>query len=197
MNFSNIITATRNAIYSFSFFGPNKGNNALATVRDLETLTNQLNNMFPYRFFDVQLSQVGTDAPIVQRLAAGAGECPHNCDCKLIDCDCKSPCGDENAVSSGATGDPIMGSARTAPGVYVFTFNMAPDYIAKYARAASIKNISFAFTPFSDIAHQITVTQIPTGVANLNQYEVRTYNAGVLADGILNHTVVSMKIFFN
>lgn len=195
MNFSDIIAATRNSIYSFSFFGPNKGNNALATIKDVTNLTDQLNNMFPYRFFDVQLNQVGTDAPIVQRLAAGAGECMRNCssDCAL--CDCIKSC--SNETTSISIQDAIMGSARTGVGTYMFTFNMPAEYVAKYARAASIKNISFAFTPFSDIAHQVTVTQIPTGVANLNQYEVKTYNAGVLADGILNHTVVSMKIFFN
>lgn len=198
MNFSDIVAATRNAIYSFSFFGANKGNNALATIKDVNNITNQLNNLFPYRFFDVQLNQAGIEAPVVARLAAGATECGRACACRAGNsccCDCTNDCTNESA--SITIGDNIMGSARTGVGTYVFTFNMPAEYVAKYARAASIKNVGFSFTPFSDINHQVTVRQIPTGLTNLNTYEVKTYNAGVLADGVLNQTVVSMKIFFN
>lgn len=194
MNFSNILTATRNAV-GFSFFGANRGNNALATVKDLGNITTQLNNMFPYRFFDVSLNQVLAEAPVVSRLAAGAGECSHNCTCSTSAgccCDCKATCTNED-VGIALT-DAIMGSSRVGVGSYVFTFNMPPDYIARYPRAAKIANVGFNFTPFSLPTHSVTVEKLP--VPDGNQYAVKTYDAGVLADNILHDTVVAMKIYF-
>jgi hypothetical protein len=192
MNFSNIIAATRN-VTGFSFFGANKGNNALATLKDVEDLGNQLNNMFSYRLHDVVISHnavPGGDLRIAV-MAAGATECPHNCgsDCILCDCKTGNPCtGGTNEITG--TQRAILVGHNMGVGIYELSVVLPPDYVKKNSNP--ITKVAFFFEPLTEVLANVTIT--PT--ADPSIYILRTFLGGVPSDTVLNNTAVSLKIFF-
>ena len=184
-NFSNILTATRNAI-RFSFFGANAGNNALATIKDLNNLTNQLNNIFSYRMYDFSLTQTGGAVPVLTQLAVGAGECRYNCDCVSLDCGCSAPCGQETA-----TGFTYFDIVKTAPGVFDITVALPSEFVAK--NPATIKKIGLSIGPLPNYGDQVIIT--PGGAPNI--FTLTTYNiSGAPVDDIFTDTIIAAKIYF-
>ena len=184
MNLSNIIAATRNRI-SFSFFPPNSGDNALMTIKDGNSIISQINNMISYRMYDFMITQ---QAPSIQpaliKLAASATECPHSCDCKLYNCDCK--CADEGNASASA----FFVVTNTGPGIFTFTINVPPAYAAKQDNP--LKHVALVF---SGLAVPGFVTVVPTSAPNV--LTVTTLNAAGIPDNfIFNKTIVQARLYF-
>lgn len=184
-NFSNIVAATRNAI-GFSFFGANKGDNAIATLKDLKQITDQLNNIFSYRMYDFMIDQQGGLDPVLTKMATGAGECPHNCASICSACDCQTGC--NNEAGGGFT---YFDFVHTAPGVFEVTVNLPPAFTAK--TPAPIKQVALFFSPFANYGDSVIVT--PTVAPNV--FIVTTYDlSGSPADNVFSNTVVAAKIYF-
>jgi hypothetical protein len=180
MNFSKIQASTKRL---FTFLGPYKGDNQLATLHEINQVFDRLNNLFPYRMHDIEITQTGTNAPSFVKLAAGATECPSNCSSgvgNVCICDCKSPCANEKA------GAFSVSAAYVSEGIYDFTFTLDPTI---YPNA--IKNVGFFFTPFETPLYTVSVKQI-----NANVYRVKTYNGGIVSNTIFKNTPVAMKIYF-
>lgn len=194
MNFSNIYAATRNLI-SFSFFGANRGNNSPATLKDVNNINNTLNNIFPYRMHDVMITTTGGVPVSIIRLANGAGDCEGaNCDCTLYKCDCGSPSCKWAGDKVDFNGSSIMNMSRTAPGVYSVIFDKTK--MIGFEKN-NIRNVGFFFAPVAIPGGSVTVVQVPTADANKSEYAITTYDAaGVIADGVLVNTPVSIKIYF-
>lgn len=177
MNFSNILASTRN-IVRFSFIRPNIGDNALATIKDLNQVIAGLNNLFPHRNFDVSITQTGIANPVITKLAAGATECPSSCSAVCSACDCKANCQDQLA---GAFSFSLV---RTGVGTYTLT-------VGGTTFTRPIQNMGMFFTPFTDVTSRVTVTQISPTV-----YHVNTFSGAVASDNIFNNTVVAMKFYY-
>jgi hypothetical protein len=86
MPVNRISVATRNILRKFGFnLPPTQGDNALATIKDVNYVIDAINNLFPYRMYDFAITQAGVENPVLTKLASGATECPNSCgsDCVL------------------------------------------------------------------------------------------------------------------
>lgn len=168
----------------FNFLPPYQGDQYFVTIKELNDVIAQLNNIQPYRSHDVTLTQSGTTAPVATKLASGAKECTSNCNCSNTTCDCSSPCGNERA------GIFSTAFTYTSAGVYNLRVTVDPTVYPK-----SIKDLGLYFSPLSNTAHTIVATQGET-TAHVINYTIRTYNSGVAANGILNDTKLLMRLYF-
>lgn len=175
---SRIIVSTRNIARKFSFLAPNQGDNALATLKDVNHVINSINNMIPYRSYDISLTQTGILDPAVTKMAVGAAECPKNCQAICTACDCQGTCQDESSTSFAAS------FARTGLGVYTITFTGS-------VITNPIKNVGFFFTPFAVAGHKVLVDRLSTNV-----FQLSTFNGAAPEDAIFNNTVIAMRIYF-
>lgn len=170
---------TRNILRKFGFtLPPTKGDNALATLKDVNYVIDAINNLFPYRMYDFAVTQTGTADPVMTKLSSGATECPGNCssDCKL--CDCTANCTNERAGNFSA----VM--ARTGVGVYTLT--IGGDFLG----GADIVDAGIFFRPFPVVSTRVTVTKTSATV-----YTIRTFENTTPTDALLN-TVVALKVYF-
>lgn len=174
-----ISVSTRNILRKFGFnYPPTQGDNALATIKDVNYVIDSINNVAPYRSFDFSIDQTGTAAPVITRLAAGAAECPSNCGSICSACDCTN-CQNEK---SGAFS---MIAARSGVGVYTLTFS------GSIFDNATIQNVGLFFTPLEAVTSNITVIKSSATV-----YTIRTFAGAVATDGLLNDTVVAARIYY-
>jgi hypothetical protein len=174
MNLS-LIVATKRRLFSALL-----GDNKLATLNDVNSVVNGINNMFPYRMYDFLITQSGTTAPVVTKLAAGAGECNGNCDCKNVECDCVSPCGDERRPF-------IIDPTYVEAGTYDLTIDFDTE---KYPKG--IKHIGFFFGALPSVENQVAAVKISDNV-----YRITTGDkTAALANGKLTDTPVMVKVYF-
>ncbi len=174
-----VSVSTRNLLRKFGFtYPPTQGDNALATIKDVNFVIDSINNMISYRSFDFSIDQAGAAAPVITRLAAGATECPNNCTSICSACDCKN-CTNETAGAFN------MAAARTGVGVYTLTFS------GSIFDGSTIQNVGLFFTPLEAVTSNITVVKTSATV-----YTVRTYTGAVAADGIFNDTVVAARVYY-
>jgi len=174
MSILSTLVATRKRTFNFL-----SGTNQLATIADVNKVINALNNLVPYRMYDVAITQSSTDAPVLSKLAAGAKECGVTCDCKTVNCDCSSPCGDDSSFS--------VSTSYSAVGVYDFTFTLDPKAYPK-----PIKNIGFFFGTLPSVESKVGVAKISTNVYRLTTAD----KSNVATNGLLTDTVLAMKIYF-
>lgn len=180
MPISKLSVATRNILRKFGFnFPPSQGDNALATIKDVNYIIDSLNNIAPYRSFDFSINQVGILDPVVTKLAVGASECPNNCGSICSACDCRSTCQNEGSSIFN------MAVARTGVGVYTLTFSGS-----QFAGAA-IQNVGLFFTPFPAVTTNITVVKTSATV-----YTLHTFAGAVATDGLLVNTVVAARVYY-
>lgn len=174
---SNLI-ATRKRTFNFL-----SGTNQLATISDVNKVINALNNLIPYRMYDVLITQTSTDAPVLTKLAAGLGECGGNCSSDCILCDCKtSPnCTNEKA------GNFSVATSYVSPGVFDFTFTLSSSV---YPRP--IRNVGFFFGPLPSVESKIGITKISANVYRLTTAD----KSNAATNGLLTDTVIAMKIYF-
>ena len=174
---SNLI-ATRKRTFNFL-----SGTNQLATISDVNKVINALNNLIPYRMYDVSITQTSTDAPVLTKLAAGLGECGGNCSSDCILCDCKtSPnCTNEKA------GNFSVATSYVSPGVYDITFILDPTI---YPRP--IKNVGFFFGTLPSVESKVGIAKSRTNVYTLTTAD----KSNVATNGLLTETVLAMKIYF-
>lgn len=162
------------------------GNSAFAQLGALNTLVDQINNMIPYRMYDIMISQTGSVVqPVLVKLASGATECPHSCDCKLYNCDCK--CGDEN----GITATPFLTVVNTGTGVFTFTFNVPETYLSKQDNPLKHVSLVFSALPVAGF-----VSAVPDALSP-NILTVTTYDStGAPANYIFDQTIVQARLYF-
>lgn len=170
---------TRNILRKFGFtFPPTQGDNALATLKDVNYVIDCINNLFPYRMYDFGITQTGTDNPVLTKLASGASECPNSCTSDCVLCDCRTSCNNEKAGAFSA--------AVTRTGVGTYRLVVSGDFLG----GATIQNVGLFFRPFPTVTTRVTVTKISS-----TTYEIGTYTNTVAADGLLD-TVVVMKVYY-
>jgi hypothetical protein len=204
MNFPNILASTRNAI-GFSFFGANRGDNAIATLKDMAQNNNRLNNIFNFRHHDVQVLSTGLNPAYpgfaVSVMSHGAGDCEGaSCDCTLYTCECGSPscrwAGSKPPTDfvGNPVGSTVVNIARIGVGQYTATI-LTP--ILGFEKAV-VRNVGFIFSNLA-IPGFATVTPVapgPVGTNNIH-YNIATTNAaGVPSDDVLTNSIISMRIFF-
>lgn len=169
----------------FSFFGPLKGNQALATLRNLQDVVNQLNNQMLYQPVHFKLSAPGGKNPIVysslQEGGSGA-ECTEVCTCNgTTTCACVTSlsCGNPKA---GAT--LITNVTYFAVGVYKILLN------ANHPRVMTNQGIGVWASALKNKDHAITISDPVKNVIT-----IETFNAGVAADGVLNNAIFQMNVY--
>jgi len=180
MNFSKL-QAVRHRL--FNFIGPYQGDNQLATIGDVNRVVDSLNNLFPYRLHDVEITQSGTSAPTFRVLAQGASECTSNCASSggVCACDCISGCTNEKS------GYFSLSATYVSAGVYEVTFALDP---IQYPRP--IKNVGFFFGALPSVESKVAVTKVSPTV-----YRIYTADkSATAANGLLTETVLAMKIYF-
>lgn len=181
MNF-NKLQATRKTI--FTFLGAYKGDNQIATISDVNEVYNRLNNLFPYRMYDVVFNQEGTNPPTFVKLAAGASECTRNCSAgagSSCACDCKVQCTNETA------GIITLVPTYIEPGVYDLTFNLDPKVYPN-----PIAHVGFFVSSvINDPDVKLSVTR-----RSANVYRITSSDKTGLANGLIVDKVVSFKIYF-
>lgn len=153
----------------------------LANIGDVNKIVNAFNNVFPYRMYDIQVSQSGETIPTFSKLASGAAECTSNCssDCAL--CDCSKPCGNEKS------GNFTVSASYIAKGTYDIRITVDPVI---YPRI--IKNVGFFFGGLPNGETHIGVTKLSSNVYRLTTSD-RSY---ALQNGLLTETVLAMKVYF-
>lgn len=181
MNFSKL-QASRKTL--FTFLGAYKGDNQIATISDVNEVYNRLNNLFPYRMYDVVFNQSGTNAPTFLKLAAGASECTRNCSSgagNSCACDCKVGCTNETA------GIITLVPTYVEEGVYDLTFELDTK---KYPYP--IKHVGVFVSSVTDnVENKISIIRQSTNV-----YRVYASNKTGAANGLIVDKVVSFKIYF-
>ena len=177
MSILSILVATRKRTFNFL-----SGTNQLATIADVNKVINGLNNLLPYRMYDVAITQSNTDAPVLSKLAAGAAECGSNCESSVCACDCtKGGCSNEKSGYFSAT------ASYVSPGVYDITFILDPTV---YPRP--IKNVGFFFGTLPSVESKVGIAKISTNVYRLTTAD----KSNVATNGLLTETVLAMKIYF-
>ena len=180
-----ILTSTRNIFSRFSFSGPGKGNQALVTIKDLQTVINNINNQIRYRPYEFMLTAMPNNAnPTIKTLVYGVsdGECSGSCNCSGNTC----PCFDSVNLSCSNEAFTLM-VAPTRVGVGTFHLNFSPNHPDLVNRGIGIW---VAALPSKD--DQVIVSPIVNNVITIT-----TYRNGVLEDLVLRDTAFSMKLYVN
>lgn len=180
------ITNVRSKILSFF---SNKEDVRLATISDVNHVIDKFNNVFPYRMFDIDLTQSGTDAPELRRLASGAAECTHVCSAGTSTscaCDCIKGCSNEGSRFASSL-------VYIGVGIYDLTITLDPKYFPR-----PIKNVGFFLGSHSEDAKLSFIQQrLEVGSPNIVKYRISVKDSSdVLANDVLNNTIIAMKIYF-
>jgi hypothetical protein len=169
-----------------------QGDNRLgASIQQVNDVITNFNSILSYRVYDLLISIPG---PVFQpenfRLLATGGNnetgCTVSCNPNYQTC-----CAGQSKEDVGFVMDSVV---YIGVGVYDFTFKANAKVYP-----TGIDHIGFSFTPFSDIAHQVAVERIISGGTVdplIATYRVKTFNAAVPADNILNKTIMATKTYF-
>lgn len=177
---SNILASTRNLV-RFSFLKPNIGDNALATIKDLNQVIKSINTQMYYRPYHLFYTQSGANDPVQTTVMVGSdSDCNSNCTTAADDCACPN-------FLTEKSGALIVQSKRTAVGVYELLLNSTNTDVTNN------RGVSVMIEPLANIAHEVRIDKSQLVASNI--IIIRTYNAGVLADGILTDTAVHFNFY--
>jgi hypothetical protein len=180
-----IYTGARNIFNSFSFNGPTRGNNALATVKDLQNVIWGINNQIRYRPIDFMLTGNGASDPTFKYLMSGQGnatECQGSCTCSTNECGCNGPVNDPGACQKDAF-TLFVAPTWISTGRYVMTFDpVHPDMVNR--------GIGVFVSAPKNPDEVVTVSKMVQ-----NRITISTYVAGVLSDNVLDETVFQMRVY--
>lgn len=185
-----ILIGTRN-IVRFSFTRPLQGDNALATIKDVNSVVNAVNNMFGYRTVDIAFTQSGQSDPNVKMESEGDPDC--------IDCDL--PPWTPGDVVCGCSGKRSVSTAftavnRTGPGVYELIINpTCPAIVNMTANGSTIGSFVEAL-PSMNAFVTVNKSQLAQNKLIINTFAFQN-NAWVASDNILNKTVIQFRIYGN
>ena len=188
----NIVVSTRNTLRLFSFTRPNIGDNAIATVKDLNDLALQFNATIGYRPYIISATQTQSNAPTYTILNNGrfySSTGPDDC----------SPCAANPPKCTGcgpATYSPLInrsiltGISRIAAGHYKVTLNETID---------SIKNM----VDISVICETANFKGGSPSIINIDKHldanppyiDIFTFSGITPTDGILTNTAIEFRVF--
>ena len=177
-----IFTGTRNLISSFIFNGAGRGNNALATVKDLQTIIYGINSQIYYRPVDFMLTNNGAADPTYKLLVSGATDCGSNCNCASNDCGCPGTVSDPTCGKE-ASAQLIVGVTRTNVGLYSLALD--PKHKDRTNRGIAIWTSNL-----SNKDHQVIVGKLVG-----DSITIATLDSGALSDTVLDQTVFQVKFY--
>jgi hypothetical protein len=161
------------------------GDQANATLADVNTVVDQMNNLNAYR--NVHFALKSTNNGIVMKsLISGSGivGCS-GCDCTVVggcDADCQDgdTCGKKDAAYS-----VITGAVQLALGVYELTLNTKMPFMA------NPKSYGMFVSQLEDITHQVQISKI----YNTNKIKIETFISGVPSGLVLNNTPFMFNVY--
>jgi hypothetical protein len=166
------------------------GNNALATLNDINQVVDDINFINNFTDARILFTQTGTLNPTFRIISSGvsSSRCSKECDSGGGDVCC-----DEVGSKHLKNTDWTFSMLRTATGV--FTLRLTALNEDSYPEG--LLGATFIIGATSTLGNRVTVTFNPLVTAsNILEYTVRTYNdAGTLSDDRLSNTLFNISIY--
>jgi hypothetical protein len=188
MELLSLFTATKAKNFFATAFDRANGVAQLATIKQLNTILEAVNNNTPSYVYDILLTQTGINDPTGRLIASSAYEpCENACSGGDFAKCCKT------ANSKQEDNIQIERIIRTGLGEYELTFIVTPKFFPN-----GIDQIGFFFTPFANYGDAVTISRVPDASVFTIKYIITTYDlSGSPVDDILNNTVIAMRIYPN
>jgi hypothetical protein len=180
--FSAITVPARN--FFSSIINARTGVAKFATLYDLNTLAQSINQLVNYRPWDVKFTNSGV--PILNRVTMLAGECNRNCssDCTL--CGCYPTCSNETTTAI----DLIM--TNTGAGTYTLVANLGKSDTYDYT---NLKGVGIFPSALKLPTHAIGISEVLPAVPGHITWNIITTEAGVPANNIIEDVILQFRFY--
>lgn len=181
--FSAITVPARN--FFSSIINARTGVAKFATLYDLNTLANAVNQLVNYRPWDVVFTTPSSGS-ILTRSTMLAGECNRNCssDCTL--CGCYPTCSNENTAAI----DLIMTNTGVGAYTLVATLGKGPTY-----DYTNLKGVGIFLGALKLPTQAVGITEVLPPVPGHRTWHILTTNAGAPATDVIEGVVMQFRFY--